>query len=318
MDTKANVSQVTISSQLSASTSRGRQRFWRFFYSSYILLPILAAFTWCLGLLLLVILWVRAGSPRYTPTTADVPFISDLGAAFEGFFLTICCLVIIFYFSSVCVIRWLRQRGRLPEHTNRKEQVFSWLAIVFCFIGCAGLFTLAKWNDREYPKPHWIGTMVFILGTAFSAGFQTLEVWCMKKEHPDRQHLQRNSYLKLACVLADIIIAIAFGALYAYCGGGTGPTATHTYEQCDEMTSNASYLEWTIAFGLNLYFLTLALDLYPSWKKSPRYAAKLEEWERMNNTSASTSTKKPMVGEVGEGEVVVEPKLRAGRFAEAV
>ncbi|KAK8849412.1 hypothetical protein IAR55_004744 [Kwoniella newhampshirensis] len=285
---KETGSSVSLSSRI-PSALKNKNRFYRIFYGSYVLLPLLAILVWCLGLLLLMILWVRAGSPRYTSTEQDVPFISDLGAAHEALFLTICCLVDVFYFFSVCVIKWFRQRGRLPENTSRKERVCSWLAIIFCFIGCAGLFMLAKWNDRTYSKVHWIGTVVFILGVGFSAVAQTLEVWFMRKEHPDRQHLQRNSYFKLACVAGDIIIAIAFGSLYAYCDGSTAPIHGHTYSQCDKMTSNASYLEWTIAFGLNAYFFTLAMDLWPSGKSSPRYLAKVQQWERMNSTTSPAS-----------------------------
>lgn len=64
---------------------------------------------------------------------------------------------------------------------------------MFCFVGCAGLFVLAKvsnlsqaenallthgvqCNCYDYPTIHWGGTLVFIIGVALSAIFQTLEV----------------------------------------------------------------------------------------------------------------------------------------------
>lgn len=72
----------------------------------------------------------------------------------------------------------------------------GYLTIFFCFVGCAGLFVLAKvsnlvsihfskstllthgvqWNCYDYPTVHWDGTLVFIIGVALSAIFQTLEV----------------------------------------------------------------------------------------------------------------------------------------------
>nr|ODN91279.1 hypothetical protein L203_01484 [Cryptococcus depauperatus CBS 7841] len=143
----------------------------------------------------------------------------------------------------------------------------SCLAIFFCFIGCAGLFTLANWNCYDYSAIHWHGTLIFILGTAASAFFQTFEVWALRTGHKNRKHLKRNTIAKLLCVGADIVLAAAFGGTYTYCDGAATATNGHTASQCNRMSSIAADLEWTIAYGLNLYFLTLAADLWPAGKE---------------------------------------------------
>lgn len=73
-----------------------------------------------------------------------------------------------------------------------------------------------QWNCYDYPTVHWDGTLVFIIGVALSAIFQTLEVWQLNKGHEERKHLKRNTYFKLAIVAGDVILATAFGATYMY------------------------------------------------------------------------------------------------------
>lgn len=58
-------------------------------------------------------------------------------------------------------------------------------------------------------------TLVFIVGVALSAIFQSAEVWSLHKDHPDRASLLRNSIYKLIVVGTAIACAIAFGATYA-------------------------------------------------------------------------------------------------------
>ncbi|KIR34417.1 hypothetical protein I352_02663 [Cryptococcus deuterogattii MMRL2647] len=250
--------------------------FTRLRHSPYVLLPILATTVWFSGLTAVMLLWVGAGKPRYGPKVASIAFISDIGGVNEGLFLGICVIVIILYFSSVCVIRWLRWKGRLPENLGRKERIYGYLAILFCFVGCAGLFVLAKCNCYDYPTIHWGGTLVFIIGVALSAIFQTLEVWQLTKEHRERKHLKRNTYFKLAIVAGDLILATAFGSTYMYCHGQATATYGHTASECDDVSSKAAILEWAIAYGLNLYFLTLAADLWPAWKSNKRFLERAE------------------------------------------
>ncbi|WVF68873.1 hypothetical protein IAT40_003646 [Kwoniella sp. CBS 6097] len=246
----------------------------------YIYPPLLASLIWISGLTLLLSLWIASGQPRYKSDSAGIAFISDVGAAHQTVFIVICCTVILLYFSTVCIIRWLRHKGRIPETVGLKEKIFSWLAIFWCAVGCAGLFVLAKWNCWDYKQVHWYGTFVFITGVALSAIFQTAEVWCLRKEHENRRHLRRNSYIKLAIVALSVILAGTFGGMYMWCHGTTTPTTDgRTFEQCATSSSIAAILEWTIAFGLNGYFLTLVADIWPSAKSSHRWKEAVKRYE---------------------------------------
>ncbi|WRT69416.1 uncharacterized protein IL334_006402 [Kwoniella shivajii] len=248
-------------------------------FGAWVWLPISAVVFWFTGLLILLLIWVNNGQPRYTSNSADIVFISEVGAANETFFFIICLIVIILYFSTIVVTAWLRGKGRLPGTRQLTEKICSGLAIIFCFIGCSGLFILSKWNCWDYKKVHWYGTLVFISGIAISAIFQTIEVWFLSKEHPDRKHLLRNGILKLLVVITSVVLASTFGGVYMYCKGKAVPVDGHTFEQCDRSTSAAAVLEWTIAFGLNLYFMTLVADLWPSAKSSPRYLEAVRKYE---------------------------------------
>lgn len=61
----------------------------------------------------------------------------------------------------------------------------------------------------------------------------------------------------------------------------------HTAAQCERITSGAAAMEWTIAFILFFYFLTLVADLWGAAKSSPRYIRSLERWEQKNGIAPS-------------------------------
>ncbi|WVQ65159.1 uncharacterized protein L199_003332 [Kwoniella botswanensis] len=249
------------------------------FFGPYVLFPILAALTWLGGILALLILWVVAGKPRYQSDEASVVFISDVGATHQTLFIVICACVAGFYILSLFAERWLRHVDRLPTDLRKREVIFDWLAIIFCVIGSAGLVLLSAFNAFDHSTIHWTMTLVFIVGVALSAIFQSAEVWSLHKDHPDRKSLRRNSILKLTVVVVAVACAIAFGATYGVCGGNSTATSSHSAETCNRVTSAAAALEWTVAFILVFYFLTIAADLWPAGKSSPRYMRRLAKWQ---------------------------------------
>lgn len=123
-------------------------------------------------------------------------------------------------------------------------------------------------------------TLVFIVGVAISAIFQSAEVWSLHKDHPDRRHLLRNAVYKLAVVGLAVACAIAFGVTYGISGGGS---ATSDYD--NRIGSVAAGFEWAVAFILPFYFLTLAADLWPAGKSSPRYMRRLARWQEKHDPS---------------------------------
>ncbi|OCF32767.1 hypothetical protein I317_03728 [Kwoniella heveanensis CBS 569] len=254
-----------------------------FFFGPYVLLPIAAALIWLGGILALLLLWVVAGKPRYQSDEASVVFISDVGATHQTLFIVICSCVAGFYILSLFAERWLRHVDRLPTDLRRREKVFDWLAIFFCVVGSAGLVLLSCFNAFDHSTVHWIMTLVFIVGVALSAIFQSAEIWSLHKDHPDRKSLRRNSILKLIVVGVAVACAICFGATYSVCSGNSTPTKGHSAEQCNRITSVAGAFEWTVAFILTFYFLTIAADLWPAGKSSPRYMRRLAKWQERHS-----------------------------------
>lgn len=119
---------------------------------------------------------------------------------------------------------------------------------------------------------------VFICCVALSAILQTGQVWSLHKDHPYRRSLLRNSIWKCFFVVTAVAGAIAFAACYGVCHGNNAPRGNRTAHQCDLVSSAAAGLEWSIAFILFFYFLTLAGDMWPSSKYSKRYQRRLTQW----------------------------------------
>ncbi|KGB77747.1 hypothetical protein I307_03621 [Cryptococcus deuterogattii 99/473] len=250
-----------------------------FFFGPYVLFPIAAALTWLGGILALLGLWVVAGKPRYRRNEASVVFISNVGATHQALFIAICCTVAAFYIASMFAERWLRHVDRLPTNIRRRELIFDWLAIFWCVVGSVGLILLSCFNAFTHGTGHWTMTVVFIVGVAISAIFQSAEIWCLHQEHPDRKSLRRNSVIKLIIVLLAIVLAICFGATYGVCHGDSFATNGHSADTCNRITSAAAAFEWAVAFVLTFYFLTIAADLWPAGKSSPRYMRSLAQWQ---------------------------------------
>lgn len=256
-----------------------RNLFTHFLFGPYVLLPILAGLVWLGGLLALIGIWTAEGKPRYMSDEATIVFVSDVGAANHTLFICITAITAVFYILSLFAERWLRHVDRLPVDVRRREQIFDWIAIVFGTLGAIGLILLGVFDAFDYSTIHWSMTLVFIVGVAISAIFQSAEVWSLHKDHPDRAHLKRNSMLKLVVVGVAVACAIAFGSLYAVCDGYADT------DSCNKVTSGAAAMEWTTAFILSFYFATLAFDLWPAGKTSPRYLRRLARWQEMNEPS---------------------------------
>jgi undecaprenyl pyrophosphate phosphatase UppP len=74
------------------------------------------------------------------------------------------------------------------------------------------LLFLAIFDAFHHSTAHWSLTVVFIVCVALSAIFQTLEIFYLKQDHPDRNHLRRNALIKIIVVGLAVIVAICFGA----------------------------------------------------------------------------------------------------------
>ena len=57
---------------------------------------------------------------------------------------------------------WLRLRGRLVRYANAAQTAFAGVAILFAFVGAAGLILLAVYDTARYPSRHIIFLGVFM------------------------------------------------------------------------------------------------------------------------------------------------------------
>ncbi|KAK1927747.1 Frag1/DRAM/Sfk1 family-domain-containing protein [Papiliotrema laurentii] len=249
------------------------------FFGPYIFIPLIGGLTWLGGILALLLLWVTDGKPRYRGDEASVVFISDVGAVHKTLFIVICSVTAGCYVLSLFAERWLRHIDRLPVDLRIREKIFDWLAICFGIIGSAALILLSVFDTFNHSTVHWSMTLVFIVGIALSAIFQAGEIWSLHKDHPDRKSLLRNSIYKLIVVGFAVACAICFGATYAVCGGDAIAKGSRSASTCNRITSVAAAFEWTIAFILVFFFLTIVADLWPAGKSSARYMRRLARWQ---------------------------------------
>ncbi|GAA97230.1 uncharacterized protein L969DRAFT_42935 [Mixia osmundae IAM 14324] len=251
----------------------------RFTRHGYWLFPLGATLCWLATLGGLLGLWLgKDDHRRYRSTESNVVvFVSDVGASHLALFIPGCALVFVFYVSSLVTERWLRHIERLPGTHGRRELVLDLLAVVCGFIGGLALLMLSIFNAFDYSTVHWSMTVLFVIFVALSAIFQTAEVLLLGRYDPDSRHLKRNAILKIVIVTVAIIVAIAFAALYGKCRG-EGSLGPGRASNCDAITGAAGICEWTVSFILAGYFATLILDLYPSWKTSPRHHGSDEKY----------------------------------------
>jgi len=250
-------------------------------YGPYVYFAIAATLLWLANLLTMIGLWAHDGKPRYRSDEGSVVvFISDVAAAHKTVFLVLNCALVFCYIASMLCERWLRHVDRIPTDVRKREWLYDWLAIIFAIIGCAGLLLLSIQDAFNHSTGHWIGTLIFVLGIAISAIFQSMEVWSIHKSHPDRKHLLRCSIYKLVVVTITVLSAIGFGVSYALSNRTSkGCDVVPLNSYCNRTANVAAGFEWTTAFLLVFYFFTLVADLWPAGKSSPRYMRRLARWQ---------------------------------------
>jgi hypothetical protein len=200
-----------------------------------------------------------------------IAYISDVGAAeLKPLFVAGCVLTTVLLDLSFGFDRWLRHRGRLAPNTTTGEKVLSGLTIVFAVVGTVGLILLSVFDTARYPRQHNIFLLLFIAGYVLSAIFICWEYQRLGKRKPSfllssvpspqtpltnrhrpgyREHrvLRLSFYIKLAFVVVEILLAVAFVAC----------TFTKHYNP-------GAVLEWVIAFIFSFYVFSFYIDLYPA------------------------------------------------------
>ncbi|EJD07165.1 uncharacterized protein FOMMEDRAFT_144900 [Fomitiporia mediterranea MF3/22] len=216
----------------------------------YVWIPLAAAVMWFGTILALLVTWLASGRPHYVSMDSDqtIAYISDVAAdILKPLFIVGCSITAVGFFLSLAVERWARHEGRLLPNMRRREKVMSSLAIVWSFVGGAGLILLSIFDTKRHMRLHRVFLLIFVAGTAFSAIFTIIEFRWLDKTFGYRFRKLRIAYLfKAAYATVLIILAIAFGALL------------------DSKPNPGAVVEWTISFLFTLYLLSFWYDLRQS------------------------------------------------------
>ncbi|KAK3956492.1 Frag1/DRAM/Sfk1 family-domain-containing protein [Pseudoneurospora amorphoporcata] len=218
---------------------------------SYWIFPIISGVVWLGTLLGLLIYWcVNEDRRHYSSMDSrqTIAYISDVGAStLKPLFIAGCSVTTVFLDLSFGADRWLRHKGRLVPNATVTEKVLSGMTIVFAIIGTCGLILLSIFDTARHPKLHDIFLLLFIAGYVISAIFICWEYQRLGMRYRDHRVLRISFWIKLAFVIVEIILAVAFASC----------SYTDHYNP-------AAVLEWVIAFIFSFYVFSFWIDLYPA------------------------------------------------------
>lgn len=216
------------------------------------MLPVLSGLAW-LGMLMGMLAGWAVGSHRqhYANMKDDqsIAYISDVGASprFKPVFVTFCCVTTALLDLSFLADRWLRHRGRLTPNGSTFQKVLAVLTILFAFAGTAGLVLLSVFDVAHHKHLHDCFLVLFLGGYVFSAVCACWEFQRLGRHNRTVPVLRVSFWIKLAFILLEAALAVAFAAL----------AGSHYH-------NGGAILEWTIAFVFSFYVFSFAVDLYPA------------------------------------------------------
>lgn len=263
-------------------------------YGAYVWLPVVTALGWLVTLVGLMTLWLLQDHGRkYQDHEASIVFISDVGAAHLSWFIPGCALVFFFYGVTLISERWLRSLKRIPNVIHQSQKFWGYSTVILGILGGFCLMMLALLNTFDHPTAHWTFTLLFMICVSISSISQIMELYCLRKDYPNRTHLKRNAFLKSLIIFISFVLGVLFGSLYVTCGGYA------TSHRCDVLLSTAAVCEWIVAFLIVFYFLTFSLDFLPAITTSPKSkrhmewgpSAESEKSDTLHGTPMAESTK---------------------------
>jgi Frag1/DRAM/Sfk1 family len=218
-------------------------------------------------LLAMLIRWIVISQPHY-PSMEErqrVAYISDVGAYdLKPLFITSSVITTVFLDLAILAERYLRHTGRLARNTSAAQKTLSALSICFAVAGSAGLILLGIFDTYRHPRMHDGFLVLFIAGYLFSAIFQCAEYQRLGMHYRGHRVLRVSFWVKLAFILIEVALAIAFVAT----------SYTHT-------RNVGAVLEWVVAFIFTGYILSFLLDLLPSVRTRRHLPQGLEEDGRL-------------------------------------
>ena len=221
------------------------------------LAPSIASSNWLTTLLILLIIWLVNGRPKYKPGSADVTFISNIGAVYDWIFITGATITAVFFVISL-VQFIVRHRSRINARSvpGRPFKGRIWADIVALIVGTAGvtcLVLLTIFDSIKHENLHWILTLAFSFLTIICAIFNLVGVSAFR--HSGKA-IKASFTLKLVFILfGTIILGTMIGFIYS-CSDVNGVLT----QQCNTFTSIAAILEWILAFLLYIFMSTWVLD----------------------------------------------------------
>ena len=166
--------------------------------------PLLSASAWFATVLVLLIIWLATGQPKYRGTEPDLVYISNVGAAYKWLFTTGAVVTSLFFILTLILDRHLRYRDKLPSSKGTRARVDAILAIIFGTLASACLVLLTIFDAWDHSTTHWGLTLGYMASLALSAIFTVLQSRWLRKDHPDVADLKRNFIVKTLVVLVSV------------------------------------------------------------------------------------------------------------------
>ncbi|EKD19346.1 uncharacterized protein L3040_009214 [Drepanopeziza brunnea f. sp. 'multigermtubi'] len=226
----------------------------------YVLVPIFSGFVW-LGMLLGMLLWWAVGKHKAHLSPMEpsqhISYISDIGALeLQPLFISMGTVTVVSFTSVFVTERWLRHRGTIARNTSSFQKLLSVLATLFAIAGMIGLIILTCRNNVDYSNVHDACLVVFIAGYIISAIFVCWEYQRLGFHYRDHRILRVSFWLKLAFIVVELSLAIAFAVLGK-----------------QDRYNAAAVCEWIVAFIYTFYVWSYAIDFIPA-VRTEHYASK--------------------------------------------
>jgi hypothetical protein len=172
----------------------------------------------------------------------------DIGAqGLKPLFIAMSAVTVVSFDIAFILERWLRHTGRLARNTSVWQKLYSLLSCIAAIVGAAGLILLSIFDTLRHPKLHDIFLCLFIGGYIVSAIFICLEYQRLGIHYKERSILRWSFWIKLAFIVIELALAIAFGV----CGN-------------QDKWNTAAVLEWTVSFIFFFYVLSFVIDFTPA------------------------------------------------------
>jgi len=217
---------------------------------SYWTLPLISAVVWLAMLLTMFIVWVTDGKPIYVSMQPEqtIPYISDVGAdRLKPLFVSMGAFSVVTFDLAFIADRWLRHTGKLVQNTSTFQKILSIVSIIAAVVGAAGLILLSVFDTKRHMRIHNIFLALFIGGYIISAVFTCWQYQRLGMHFRERPVLRYSFWVKLAFILLEVALAIAFGVLNRR-----------------KMWNTAAIVEWVIALIYSVYVFSFFIDFLPS------------------------------------------------------